>query len=403
MGYAWKISVRLPGTGYWVLAFSGIGASEVLYAAYLTTWMLPLAAIAYIAELCGIILLIRGCAAFAMIDRPMTVDALIGVFGVLGSMLFSVHFPEPSLRAFFGNLALSALCLRASAAFFTARNPAVRRELFYVSLLLGILGFFEFAQGTIVFVSGNPNAYVELKNLFLVLYSFLYTALAVTLLQLGYTRFQRDLNEKTKEKELLLREMHHRTKNNLSLVCSLVTLESAESQDDAAREAFGRIESRIRTVARLHEQLQHSSATRIVDAEEYLSDVLDLLHAPFKGTAERVFMEKEVAAVHIDIGTAIPLGLIVNELATNALKHAFPGDRRGKIRICLGCASELLELTVSDDGVGIAANARDDSLGMTLVKALSDQLKGNLSVESGNGTRIVLSFPAASFSCAQNK
>ncbi|MFA6508327.1 MAG: sensor histidine kinase [Treponemataceae bacterium] len=400
--YAWKVTVRLAGTGYWAISFVGIGLGEVLYAVYVYSNLPAFAAVGYIIEITGIVLLVRGCDKFISNEKRFPSNEVIALCGILGSMLFSVQFPNPSLRLLVGNAALSILFIKAAVSLFAARSTTVRQTMFAVALILGIIGFFEFSQATLVVITGNPFIYSESKSTFLVLYCFLFTALAVTLLQLGYSRFQNELHEKSKDKEILLKEMHHRTKNNLALVSSLVTLESSEFPEGSAKEAFIRIDSRIRTVALLHEQLQHSGNTRMVDTGEYLSQVLKLILPPSNTVNARIVLENEVASFPIDMTAAIPLGLIINELATNALKHAFPGNRDGKILVRFGCDADQLELVVADDGVGMPENLNKESLGMSLVRALTDQLRGNLRFETNNGTRIILAFPASVFACSQD-
>ncbi|MFH1571064.1 MAG: PAS domain S-box protein [Gemmatimonadota bacterium] len=192
------------------------------------------------------------------------------------------------------------------------------------------------------------------------------------------------------EKEVLLKEIHHRVKNNLQIVSSLLHLQSANLEDEALLRAFDDSQHRIRTMALIHEELYQSGDLARIDFVGYVRRLTDNLFESFGVDAERIALSVAVDNVLLTIDKAIPLGLVVNELVSNSLKYAFPGSRRGQIRIALAAAADgSFALTVGDDGVGLPA-AIDvetaDSLGLRLVTSLASQLKARVEVDRAAGT-----------------
>ncbi len=198
------------------------------------------------------------------------------------------------------------------------------------------------------------------------------------------------------EKEVLLREVHHRVKNNLQVVVSLLNLQSQNVPDESVREIFKESRNRIRSMALVHERLYQSSDLSYVDFAEYLRRLTTHLFHSYGLDAGRIELEVEAGDVRLDVNTAVPLGLIINELVSNALKHAFPDGRRGKIAIGLKpLEGKRFRLAVSDDGAGFPEGVdfrNTESLGMQIVTMLAEQLEGELALERGAGTKFVLTF-----------
>jgi PAS domain S-box-containing protein len=216
-----------------------------------------------------------------------------------------------------------------------------------------------------------------------------------------------------KEKEVLLQEIHHRVKNNLQIISGLLTLQADQSAGKSLEEIFRDSQDRIRTIALIHEKLYRSHNLAEIAFDEYLRALTDNLIVSYEVSAGRIGARYEMEPILLTIEKAIPLGLIVNELVTNSLKHAFPAGRRGEIRIGLhgyqGAKSfaqktdsgtiqvvPTCELTVADDGVGLPAGQSplgQKTLGMNLVSMLAQQLRAELKVNTGNGTEFRLRFP----------
>lgn len=201
-----------------------------------------------------------------------------------------------------------------------------------------------------------------------------------------------------REKEILLKEIYHRVKNNLQMVVSLLTLQSRNAGHDAARMALDEGAQRIKSMALVHEQLYQSGDLTVIAFADYAQQLLHYITESQGDTQARVDLRSEIAAVDVGIETAIPLGLIVNELVTNAYKHAFPDDRRGSICLRLQALDDgRLELSVVDDGIGLPADfdpARTDSLGLRLVLSLAEQLGASLeySAPGDRGSRFAIRF-----------
>ncbi|HEU0008080.1 MAG TPA: histidine kinase dimerization/phosphoacceptor domain -containing protein, partial [Terriglobia bacterium] len=193
------------------------------------------------------------------------------------------------------------------------------------------------------------------------------------------------------EKEVLLKEIHHRVKNNLQVICSLLNLQSGYIRDPEALALFLESESRIRSMAMIHERLYQNESLSRVDFAEYLSSLSSLLFTTYVANPAAVRLMTRLDPMFLDIDTALPLGLIVNELVSNSLKYAYPEGRSGvvELRLCADPENQYT-LSVRDQGVGLPAGFdvnNTDTLGLHLVNILSAQLGAALSVESnGHGT-----------------
>jgi PAS domain S-box-containing protein len=208
------------------------------------------------------------------------------------------------------------------------------------------------------------------------------------------TRVEAQLRESLAEKELLLREIHHRVKNNLQIVSSLLSLQQATLHDPAAIAAVAESAVRMRAMALLHQMLYQSDTVGRVQMDEYLRALALYVRGSHAG--EEIQLAFALEGVTLDLDRAIPCGLIVTELLTNALKHAFQG-RGGRVTLGLRTAADgACILHVSDDGVGGGDIEHSTSLGLRLVRALARQLLGTLAWESGStGTTVTLTFPGA--------
>ena len=223
----------------------------------------------------------------------------------------------------------------------------------------------------------------------------------------GFAKVMRDETERLKrseelkaslaEKEVLLKEIHHRVKNNLQVITSLLTLQGDSVEDQSVREMFDEACNRVRSIGEIHELLYRSPDLARVDFRSYLTRLGKNLQAFYGSDAERIALSI-TADANLPLSEAIPCGLIVNELLTNALKHAFPDGRSGRIQVSLTCNQTQCLLTVADDGIGVPAGLNiqeSTSLGLKLVSVLSSQLHGRVEIEGSHGTLVSVVFPNA--------
>jgi PAS domain S-box-containing protein len=202
-----------------------------------------------------------------------------------------------------------------------------------------------------------------------------------------------------KEKDVLLSEIHHRVKNNLQIVYSLLDMQSSRVSDPAALELLRDSQNRIRSMAQIHQTLYQSKDFAAVEFGPFLDSLVPTLVASYGVGSGHLALEVDAEQVRLPLETAVPSGLAVNELITNALKHAFPDGRAGEIVVRLGHDAEgWFELSVTDNGIGIPDHVRTDAdapatLGLQLVVLLADQLGGSFSMQRANPTRCVLRFP----------
>jgi len=199
-----------------------------------------------------------------------------------------------------------------------------------------------------------------------------------------------------KEKEILLGEIHHRVKNNLQVIHSLLDLQSSKIEDITALQLLAESQNRIRSMALIHQTLYESKDFAKVDFRNFLDSLLPALVSSYSLDRDRVTLSVSAGEVSLPIDAAIPCGLIVNELISNALKHAFPGSGRGRIDVSLNDEPNgEIVLSVTDNGVGIPADldlANATTLGLQLVSLLADQLAGKLTVNRSNPTSFRLQF-----------
>ncbi len=201
------------------------------------------------------------------------------------------------------------------------------------------------------------------------------------------------LHQALADKELLMRELQHRVKNSLATAASLVRLEQGQLADDQARAVFSNIVVRLQTMALLYEQLSQEGRIDRVDLRRYLQDLVDTLALSSLAPGSPVKIETRFDPLELDPKRAMPLGLIVNELVTNALKYAFPAGRAGVIRVELELVPGGASLCVADDGVGMQpASPQNLGLGLKLVELLTRQLDGRLTIEGGQGVRVCVVF-----------
>lgn len=204
------------------------------------------------------------------------------------------------------------------------------------------------------------------------------------------------ISKSLSEKETLLREIHHRVKNNLQIISSLLNIQSQHIVDENVLSSIQEGQSRVQAMSLIHQNLYQSEHLSNVDIENYLRELVAYLSEMFVGDQKSIQVEVEASKIQFDIDTAIPLGLIVNELVSNAYKYAFDKRDSGKIKIKIRAINAIdYELDVNDDGNGLPAGfdpKKSKSLGLKLVSILSRQLRGTMSFNSVHGTSFTVRF-----------
>jgi len=193
----------------------------------------------------------------------------------------------------------------------------------------------------------------------------------------------------------LLKEIHHRVKNNLAVISSLLNMQSKYIKDKKTLEIFRESQNRVKTMALIHTKLYQSSDLARIDFGDYLRKLSADLLASYRLEPDTVSLKLDLENVYLDVSVAIPCGLIINELLSNALKHAFPQGRKGEVNIRLRVEEEIIALTVSDNGAGFPEGIdfrNTESLGLQLVTALVMQLGGEIELKRENGTTFTISF-----------
>ncbi len=199
------------------------------------------------------------------------------------------------------------------------------------------------------------------------------------------------------EKVTLLRELYHRTKNNMSVIIALLELQALERGDEALTKAFKEAENRIRSMALVHQKLYDAADLSHISLNDYISDLIELLTKSYSVSSSEVAFDTEMEEVSVLIDSAIPCGLILNELISNALTFAFPEGRKGRITIALRRDKEgSIELFVADDGIGVPLGfdfRRDGRLGLQTIFGLAEeQLEGSVDFHSGAGLACRITF-----------
>ncbi len=213
----------------------------------------------------------------------------------------------------------------------------------------------------------------------------------------GEELLKRNMLVSLHEKETLLREIHHRVKNNMQIIISLLKLQDFKVEDPKVHEIIRDCRSRIYSMAVIHEKLYQTDELTSIRLDEYISDLADRVMNEFDSGEDRIaFVLQSDNPVLVDIGTGIPLGLILNELITNSMKYAFDPDQTGEIRVVLNRESDLLIITVADTGRGLPEWFTAESsttLGTELIRGLAMQLDGTVSWKSDHGTVCTLTIP----------
>ena len=211
-------------------------------------------------------------------------------------------------------------------------------------------------------------------------------------------RAENSLKIALKDKDLLIKEIHHRVKNNLMVISSLLNLQSRYIKDKEALGLFRESQTRAKSMALIHERLYKSEDLKSINFGEYITNLAADLYRTYVTDKKRIKLNlqmKNIEYLRVDINTAVPLGLIVNELLSNSMKHAFPNDIKGQITVDFHKDDGHFELIISDNGVGFPEKLdykNTKSLGLQIVNTLTDQIGGDIALDLENGTTFTIKF-----------
>ena len=194
---------------------------------------------------------------------------------------------------------------------------------------------------------------------------------------------------------MLLKEVYHRVKNNLQVVSSLINLQARNVKNEATAELLKQSADRIKAMALLHEKLYQSKDLARIDFNAYIHSLADHLLFGYGVHSDKIRVNIRIDDIFLDVDTAIPCGLIINELLSNALEHAFPDNRHGEIGITFTQDQGEFILVISDNGVGFPADLdykKSASLGLQLVATLTNQLNGHMTLDRKDGSTFTISF-----------
>lgn len=225
------------------------------------------------------------------------------------------------------------------------------------------------------------------------------TALLLFILVLLYKTIQNNkrknklLQKKNKEKEFLLKEIHHRVKNNLEIVSSLLALQSEQITDRKVRDAMQKSQHRVHSMSMIHQKLYQGKSLSAIEMKDYFTNLSNYIVDTFDA-GSRVRVDCEMESLELDVDMAVPIGLIVNELLTNSMKYAFPNGEKGEVIVSLKEHQNQLFLEVSDNGIGKphAGSNEGTGFGTQLIELLTKQLEGKMSLNVKDGTSVSFEF-----------
>lgn len=203
------------------------------------------------------------------------------------------------------------------------------------------------------------------------------------------------LAEAVKQRELLLKELQHRVKNTLAIVSGILQIEADKIHEGSAVDAFRNAQSRIASITEVYKKLHESPDLENIELAPYIEDLANSIFSSYRADQSRVTYRFSMEPIKLDLKKAVTLGLILNELITNAVKYAYPGEARGEVRIELQHRNDSLILVISDDGIGLPDGfdpSNSESMGLKLVRMLTEQLDGAVEIESKQGTTVRIIF-----------
>jgi len=260
----------------------------------------------------------------------------------------------------------------------------------------GLAELYLHSQGTILVLHDET---MILNNYLAVVASLLVVAIATWLFTRNLQNYISTLEKQDKEKEILLREIHHRVKNNLQIVSSMLNLQQDALTDKESKIALQESVSRVKSMALIHERLYMSSDLSSINIHDYIGSLLGHINQSQIESVPDLEIQQDIQKIELDVDVSLSLGLIINELVTNSLKHGFPPGHTVKnpvIMISLKKeVNDVLILKISDNGKGLPDNfdyRNSESLGLQLVETLIEELEGKLEIKNGHGSNFIIAF-----------
>jgi two-component sensor histidine kinase len=384
---------RVNGTLFWSVSFVFVFLGSIVTALRGPIPEVVSIVLANLFFFSSFVLINAGIAAFLGRSFPFLLGSLIALLAFLAQLFFTIVSPDLGARLLiFTGMATLAPLINATLLFFRApaaiRPSAAMAGVFNLGLaavqIFRIVIIIQAAPVTDLFhYSGKESIYLILGLIF-----FLGTIFSA--IQMVNNRLRADLDAALTSKTTLLREVHHRVKNNLATIDSLIGMEVRAMTDPDCQRSMDSLRKRIRAIGLVHEHLNKVGGANIVQSADYLKAIIGGLVESGDSTMKAIRVHTDIEPVELATVTAIPLGLIVNELVTNAIKYAFT-NRGGDIAISLQKTGDGLRLIVHDDGIGIAAG-EPEGRGLSLVRALSGQLAGTITFTAPPGTTAALDF-----------
>lgn len=252
----------------------------------------------------------------------------------------------------------------------------------------GVQHRFKRADGHYIWVESLGNPLFNYKNQY---NGVVFSMTDIDSLKVAEENFRTSLEEK----ELLLRELHHRVKNNMQIISSLLSLQTHHIKDERDLKIFESSQNRVKTMSLIHDELYSSQDFSHINISEYIQNLTKELLTSHIEDPGRVKLKVNVEDVKMELETAIPLGLLINEIVANSVNHAFPNYQNGKIIVELKRDNDVFLLKISDDGIGIPQSIdfkKAETLGFQLINSLVNQLDGQIEMHTNNGTTFTVKF-----------
>lgn len=278
----------------------------------------------------------------------------------------------------------------------TKNRSATRVAIIYI--ILGGL-WIILSDNVLHMISPDLKYYATLqtyKGWFFVLASGLIIFLLIRAELRKREKIEQELVDNLEEKKVLIQEIHHRVKNNLNSIIGLLDLQMLKSDNPDLREGLTISKNRIFSMALIHEQLYQTEKMETINFREFMPRLIGYIRQIDEEKTNSIAIEYDIENCIIAITSAVPCAMIVNEMITNSLKHAFPNGRKGRINLEMKSFSQVIWLSVRDDGIGVPPGWSLDSekgLGLELIKILTHQLKGTINVKHDKGLHYELTFP----------
>jgi len=402
----YKINKTYKGFGAWLLGAVLQAVGFLLMPVVMMPSIWFMAIFANPSVFIGQVMLDVGIAEFLEEKKRTWIPLSFAAAFILGYVYFIVVDNSIQGRTVVICLLTAILSLKVAFSLFRGKEGPFAFSADFTAFVFLAFGGFQIAMTVVTLVLPPLGSYAEIYKTPIRMFAFIVPIVVSMLWTFGFILMinQRlnaeNLEEREKmrlllaEKELILKDVHHRIKNNMSTVQGLLFLQAGTLKDSVSAAALEDGANRIQSMMVLYDKLYRSAAYDELSVSEYLSTLIDEIISNFPN-AESFRVEKRLGDFVLGSGTLQPLGLIVNELITNILKYAFAGRTEGTIAVSASLEANLVSLSIADDGNGMPESIdfeNSTGFGLLLVKALTKQLKGSIGIERGKGTKIVLEF-----------